>query len=171
MIETVSKPPAKSPANRTLAKSPANRRRLLLTPGRRDSLLEKLAQGWSVSAAAKATGISRQTYYRERTRDEEFCQAADEAIDAGSDVIEDELFRRGVLGTKEPVGFHQGRHTGEYVTRYDTRAAIFLLKARNPDRFKDRAEVNMDGGLADRLADARARLTPASGDPTDGDSE
>lgn len=161
----------------SLPKKPANQRRRrprAMTPARRETLLAKLAEGWSVSSAVDAAGICRRQYYRERARDEAFATDADEAITAGSDVIEDELFRRAVFGTNEPVGFHLGQHTGLFVARYDTRAAIFLLKARSPDRFKERAEVNMDTSLADRLADARARLaatvpakTPATEPATD----
>lgn len=61
-----------------------------------------------VQHACDVAGIQRSTAYRAREADKEFRQAWDDAMEAGIDRAEREVFRRGVEGYHEPV-IHQGR--------------------------------------------------------------
>lgn len=81
-----------------------------------------LAAGGSVTAAAGKIGMTRQALYQAKSADPEFAREWDDAIEAGTDVLEDEAVRRAKDGS-------------------DT-LLIFTLKARRPDKFKDRAQVD-----------------------------
>jgi Homeodomain-like domain len=50
-------------------------------PTRKNKFLNELAQGWSVSKAAVAAGISRSQAYRWRETDLKFAATWDEAIE------------------------------------------------------------------------------------------
>ena len=62
-----------------------------ITAEMRKTFLERLGQGFSVTAAAAPTGKSRRRFYALRTEDDEFAAAWDDAWEAGQDWIEDEL--------------------------------------------------------------------------------
>jgi hypothetical protein len=106
------------------------------TAKKRAKLLAAFGDGLSVAVAAQRAGVGRSTAYDWRARDPEFAKAWDEAIETGTDVLEDEAVRRAVHGTDEPV-FFQGQACGT-VRRYSDTLLIFMLKARRPDKFKER---------------------------------
>lgn len=109
------------------------------TETQRRKFLLALANGWSVSKGAKAAGVPRRTVYNWRDDDEIFAADWDHAIEQGTDALEDEAIRRGFKGS-------------------DT-LLIFTLKARRPEKFKDRSHVDVDllGGLAARMEAAAKR--------------
>lgn len=81
---------------------------------------KRLGNGMSISGAALGTGISRSRLYELRQEDEDFRALWDEAVEHGTDVLEDLALARAV-------------HSDTLI--------IFLLKARRPERYKDRIEV------------------------------
>lgn len=85
-----------------------------------DKFLTRLATGASVTGAARGTGVSRATLYALRLQDEEFRARWDEAVEKGTDVLEDLALKR---------------------ARTSDVLIIFLLKARRPERYKDRVEI------------------------------
>lgn len=91
------------------------------TPKTADKLLAELAQGYSVSAACRAQGIDRHTYYDWYNADPEFRALADEALNAGTDRLEDAALNRALLES-------------------DT-LTIFLLKSRRPDIYREPKQV------------------------------
>jgi hypothetical protein len=113
---------------------------------RRWMFLERLAESANVTESAKAASISRRTLYNWRAADADFAKAWDEANELGTDALEDEALRRGHQGVDEPV-FFRGVECGA-VRRYSDTLLIFMLKARRPDKFKDRvaSEVSGPGG-------------------------
>ena len=117
------------------------------TPKKKKEFLEILAAGGSVAKAATAVGICRQYPYQLRENDEAFTKEWNTAVEAGTDILEDEAFRRAFNGVEKPVGFHQGEHMGTMVREYSDTLTIFLLKGRRPEKFKERAEVDHKGGL------------------------
>lgn len=130
------------------------------TPERIARFIETLGVTASVSAAARASGLSRATVYKLRARADAgvFRQAWDEALRQSIGVLADVAYERAVLGWQEPV-FHQGRRVGSR-TRYDNRLLQFLLRVRDPHRFAPVDELGAwarhrplenEGGL-DRLA-------------------
>ena len=100
-------------------------------------ILAALSAGATLSKAASVGGISSTTLRNWRKADGAFEQDCLDALEAGTDALEDEAFRRAAIGTKKPVGFHQGQHTGVFVTEYSDSLLVFMLKARRPDKFKD----------------------------------
>lgn len=67
-----------------------------LTPKRKQKFLEILRNGGSVSQAASAIGMARQYVYEYRAKDISFQSAWDDAVEYGTDIIEDEMRRRAV---------------------------------------------------------------------------
>jgi hypothetical protein len=87
----------------------------------RQRFLDVLASGVTASAAASAAGIGRQTAYDLRNSDEEFAAGWEDALEAGTQLLEDEARRRAL-------------------DRSDT-LLIFLLKARRPHVYRDNVRV------------------------------
>jgi hypothetical protein len=114
---------------------------------KRDLFLAGLRKGLSIQGAAEGAGVDRSTPYEWRKEDEAFATAWDDAIEAGTDVLEDALLRRAL-------------------TISDT-AAIFLLKARRPDKYRETAKV--DGILKhidlSKLTDAQLERLANGDDP------
>lgn len=105
--------------------------------------LETLTTGASVAVAAASANVGRATVYEWRTADTEFAQAWDEAVDIGTDKLEDEAMRRGRDGVEEPV-FYKGARVS-VVQKYSDVLLIFMLKARRPEKFKDRLSTELVG--------------------------
>lgn len=144
-----------------------------LTLTRSARFLALLAAGRSVTAAARLTGVSRETVYQHRRSDPDFARAWDDAIEQAADLLEDEAWRRGVEGvtTTSPI-YVQGELVGERVVmRYSDRLLLRLLEARRPERYK-RGELAVARGVErerqqaetapafnlDALSDAEVRL-------------
>lgn len=121
------------------------------------AFLAALEETANVTESCRVAKVPRRTVYDWRDADAAFRAAWDAALELGVDALEDEVTRRAFSGVDEPV-FYQGAECG-VVRKYSDTLAIFLLKARRPERFKDRAEIEHSGtvGLGDRLARARAR--------------
>lgn len=83
-----------------------------------ERLLAALRAGETVTSACQAEHIHRSTYYAWRAADSGFAAQADDAIESGTDVLEDEARRRAIAGS-------------------DT-LLIFLLKARRPEKYRER---------------------------------
>lgn len=89
-------------------------------PKDRLAFLTALAAGQSVTAAAEAAGIDRKTAYRWRDAEPDFADAWEDALEDGTDRLEDEALRRAYNGSDTMV--------------------IFLLKARRPKKYRERVQ-------------------------------
>jgi phage terminase small subunit len=98
-----------------------------LTGERKRRFLDALREGATNAAAARAAGVSRMTAYRERARNPDFAAAWDDAIEDGTDRLEEEAMRRALAGS-------------------DT-LLIFLLKARRPAQYRETHHVQHDGSV------------------------
>jgi hypothetical protein len=103
---------------------------------KRAKFLARLVEGASIHAAAAGAGIGRTTAYEWRDAEPEFAAAWDEAVEAGTDALEDEAVRRARDGIDEPV-FYQGEKCG-VVRKYSDTLLIFMLKARRREKFAER---------------------------------
>lgn len=105
---------------------------------RREVFLRQLRKGLSVTAAAAASGYERSSIYAACERDEKFKEAMDDAIEAGTDRLEDIGYKR--------------------ATRSSDRLLTFLLEARRPDKYKKRVQSEHVGGITVKLdgTDAKA---------------
>jgi len=92
---------------------------------RRAHFLLCLANGDSVKHACEISGIGRKTAYVWRAQDPEFAEAWDEATEAGVERLEDEAYRRALVGS-------------------DT-LMIFLLKAKRPKVYADKQRLEHTG--------------------------
>jgi hypothetical protein len=118
------------------APKPAQRRRRSIPPKAREKFLEALRAGWSVTHAATRAGHARQRFYESRERDEEFALAWEEAVEAGTDRLEDEAFRRAVEGYDEDT-FDGDGNLIRRVRKYDNATIQALLKGRRPDKYRE----------------------------------
>ena len=119
-----------------------------MTKPKRELFLEALRAGWTVANAATRSGFARQRFYELRESDETFAQEWDEAIESGTQVLEDELHRRAMEGWDEET-FDGDGALMRRVRRYSPALLIFSLKARKPDVYRDipgRLEVTGPGG-------------------------
>lgn len=114
------------------------------TPKRDEGFLAALRDGRSVTAACIDVGISRSTAYQWREDDKEFAKAWDEAVEEGTDLLEDEAQRRARDGTQKPV--YQGGKKVGIVNEYSDTLLIFLLKARRRNKYGDKIEATGANG-------------------------
>ena len=88
----------------------------------RAAFIDALSRVPSVTAACKASGISRTQAYACRDRDEDFAAAWDDAIAQSIDALEAFAYARAIRGSEQ--------------------LTIFFLKAYKPERFKDSLQVD-----------------------------
>jgi hypothetical protein len=113
------------------------RGRTVRTPRVEERFLKQLAAGGSVTSAARAIGTGRSTVYQWRD-DDEFAALWDEAVKAGTDLIEDEAVRRAVEGVPRPV-FYQGQIVGS-IQEFSDFLLDRQLRARRKAKYSDRVE-------------------------------
>ena len=105
------------------------------TQKRENTFLEALREGLSVNAACEAAGIGRRTAYEWRAADEQFRADWETAVEEGTDSLED-------------IAIQRAKDSSDTLM-------IFLLKARRPEKYKDRLsqEVTGKGGGPVQIAD------------------
>lgn len=132
-------------------------------------MLKYLAEGWSVRHACERSGCSAPTLANYRENDPEFDDACQEAIEMGTDALEDTALMRARFGVDKPV-FYQGEQCGT-IREYSDTLLIFLLKARRPEKFSERIRntlenpdgsavaftFNTGGAAPDKIMEARSR--------------
>lgn len=116
------------------------------TPEKREEFFATLAAGKSPTAASAAAGITRQYAYQLRREDPEFLALWDDAVEAGTDLMEDESHRRSVEGIMRPV-FYQGDECG-HVREFSDVLMIVNLKARRPDKYRENIKQDVSGTLS-----------------------
>lgn len=117
--------------------------RTIRTPEKRSEFLAALeTSGGNVTDAAKTAGFSRRAAYEWREDDAEFAAEWDEAVEAGTDQLEQEARRRAYEGVDEPV-FYQGAECGT-VRKYSDTLLIFLLKGRRPEKYRERVQIDVN---------------------------
>ena len=88
-------------------------------------VLEALTTGLSVTGALKLAGVSRSQHEKWKREDDHYAQLCIEATDAGTDQLED-------------IALHRARKSSDVL-------AIFLLKARRPEKYRER-DASLLGG-------------------------
>ena len=95
---------------------------------RKAAFLDALGRGASVARAARAAGVCREQPYAWRRNDAGFAQAWKDAIEDGTDALEDLALEMAAKGSE--------------------RLIIFLLKARRPHVYRERLLPNPGAGEA-----------------------
>lgn len=127
--------------------------------------LNELAATHSVSAAARAVGMTRQSAYRlrQRLKGQAFDLAWEAAVASAYDALHQAALDRALNGVEAPV-HHKGELVGTRRT-FDERLTVFLLSDRN--RYAARQRYRHGGGAApagfrDLVAFVRGGAEPAS---------
>lgn len=117
---------------------------------------------------AEMLGVSERTIHNWKHDHPELVEALKVGKEAADDRVEQSLYRRALGYSHDAVKImsYEGQVITEpYVEHYppDTTAAIFWLKNRRKEQWRDKSEVEVNGTLADRFAAAEK----AYGDRTD----
>lgn len=136
---------------------------------RKELMLRYLAEGWSIRHACERAGCTPPTLALYRKDDPAFDDQCLEAIEMGTDALEDTALMRARFGTDKPV-FYQGEECGT-IREYSDTLLIFLLKARRPEKFSERIRntlenpdgsavaftFNTGGAAPEKIMEARSR--------------
>lgn len=115
------------------------------TPEKAEAFFAALAETANVTKACAAIAITRRTAYNWREADPEFAAGWDRAMKAAVLGLEDEAHRRAFEGLDKPV-FYQGEECGT-VREYSDTLAIFLLKAHNPEKYRENSKVELEANI------------------------
>lgn len=124
-------------------------------------------EGKTDAQVAEIVGVCEKTLNNWKGKHPEFLQALKRSKQAADELVEASLFRRAVGYSHKAVKIlaHEGQSwEHEYLEHYppDTTAAIFWLKNRQPDKWREKMpgeenQININLTLADKMAKARAR--------------
>lgn len=114
------------------------------TAANKTTFLEQFKATGTITGAARATGIHRDTHYEWLQLDADYLARFTQAEVEAVDLLETEARRRALVGTERGV-YYQGRKIDTYKETSDT-LLIFLLKGRRPDIYRDRFEHTGKGG-------------------------
>jgi hypothetical protein len=129
-----------------MAKTPSSRIRG--TDGTKKAVfLDALSRLASIIRACQVARIPRRTVYNWRSQDEGFATAWEQAIELGTDALEDEAVRRALHGVLKPV-YQKGRRVGS-IREFSDALLIALLKARRPSKYRDNLKIDakVSGGV------------------------
>lgn len=125
--------------------------------------LEHYAKCGNVTVAAAACGIARETVYTAKLRSKRFAQQVAAAAQESLERLEAEALRRAQIGTDEPVWMkdENGKPVKvDVVKKYSDTLLIFLLKALNPQKYREtvRQELSGPGGLPIQTTQVQVNL-------------
>lgn len=121
----------------------------------KEAFLERFRQHGNLTWACREAGIKwRETVYGWQEHDDDFAAKFRSAEVEATEVMEYEAHRRGVLGVPKPV-FHQGVQVAT-VQEYSDTLLIFMLKARNPAKYRDKYDGAPDGQQPVKAVDQAA---------------
>lgn len=110
--------------------------------------LESLSKLPHVSIACEAAKIDRTTAYGYRKRHLPFAEAWDNALLKALNTMEASVWKRGCYGVKKNVWMkdENGKPVKvDEIIEYDTTAAIFMLKAHDPAKYRERHVTELTG--------------------------
>lgn len=116
----------------------------------KEKFLEEFRKRGIVKNACEAAGIARRTAYDWHAADEDFAASWNEAESEAADSLEEEALRRAAYGTDKPITY-QGVIMDHY-KEYSDRMLEMMLRARRPERFSEKHQVDHSGGLSVSLS-------------------
>lgn len=105
--------------------------------------LELFIDTGHIADTCRKLNLHRRTLYHWRVNDPEFMEQFKLAEFVATTILEDEAFRRAVQGIPKPV-YQGGKHVGD-ITEYSDMLLAMLLKARLPQRYKERWQGEIVG--------------------------
>lgn len=131
------------------------------------AFLAALAEAGTISAAAKAAGVSRESHRYWLRHDPDYPELFQQAREESNEALENEARRRAVEGWDEPV-FYEGCECGTKRKYSDTMLAM-LLNGNMPEKYaRQRVEHSgRDGGpieIEHRIQELRGVLDDARSD-------
>jgi hypothetical protein len=118
--------------------NPQNRQTRPYKSKKMKPFLEAFRQCGTISRAAKAVGINRDTVLNWRNQDSEFEKLFINADCDIADELEAHAIERATTGVRKTVYF-RGTRIGETIEKSDT-LLMFLLRARRPELYRDKCE-------------------------------
>jgi|JYMV01.1.fsa_nt_gi hypothetical protein len=122
------------------------------TPKKQAAFLAAYVETGSISHAARAAETSRTSHYRWMEEDEEYPEIFEAARDEALEILEHEARFRAVEGLRQYKFDRDGnalKHpiTGEpyYENKKSDVLLIFLLKAADPEKYRERTETQLRG--------------------------
>ncbi len=116
------------------------------TPKRRQTFLTHLRETGLIGESAELACSSYERIRRKRKNDSDFDVEVTAALTAYHDLIETEIHRRAIIGTRKPV-FYQGTTCG-HIREYSDRLLEFHAKRHIPAyREKQSIDMNVAGGV------------------------
>lgn len=106
-------------------------------------LRELLENGGFMERAIRDCKTSRRFITQQRELDEHFDAAISAIKDMTNERIEEEIYRRAVLGTDKPLSY-QGKLTGHSVKEYSDNLLMFYAKANMPGKYRDLPQKGSD---------------------------
>ncbi|HEV7216792.1 MAG TPA: hypothetical protein VGP33_16925 [Chloroflexota bacterium] len=137
------------------------------TAQHKKAFLEAFAEYGNVSRAALVANVERRTIYKWLEHDDTFILEYRQAEMQAEDVLEHAGWKRAVEGVEQTHGiFHQGQQVAtETKVEYSDTLLMFLLKARNPKKYRDRVSIDYGDVPTDKLlAEAVALGLVTAGD-------
>lgn len=109
---------------------------------RKKAFLEAFAEHLFVETTCRKIKVAKSTIYKYRKEDAAFAEEWDEIDDAITAEIEKEAHRRAVEGVEKPI-YQGGKKVGS-VKQYSDRLLEMLLKARRPEKYRERLSIDDD---------------------------
>ena len=122
-----------------------------ITPKQKENFLVLLKETCNVSKSAELAGFAAKTAYNHRDKDAEFREKWDAIEIEVKDKVEGEIWRRGVEGIDKPI-FYQGKPVAT-VKEYSDRMLELLARGHMPERYGDKAKVELTGANGAPLLD------------------
>ena len=134
---------------------------LLLTMPQRAYLLAYATAGGNIHQAARVSGYERNNHYIWLREDPAYVEAFKAAQEIANEFLEQEAYRRAVEGTKQykfdgkglPL-LHPVTNEPYYEHKYSDTLLMFLMRGRQPDKYKTVSEVNSKGEVQHNHAHA-----------------
>lgn len=107
------------------------------------AFLDSFRQHGNVSRACRDIKLCRATLYVWKEHDADFMMLYEVAEVEATERLEEAAYERAVQGvTQETPIFHRGKQIDTVVkTEYSDTLLIFLLKARNPEKYRDNITI------------------------------
>lgn len=139
------KAPAKTTKKKTRTRKITRATALAWIP----NFLRSLRELPNVSYAARRSGITRAAAYKARKENAELAAAWEESLREGVELLEEVTWKQATIGSRKPIWMKDPDGNPvkvDEVLEFNTTAAIFMLKAHAPDKYREKVDIgNSDG--------------------------